>query len=194
LADSGEITRLLAELRTGDRSGEARLVEMLRHDLKAMARKLMARERRDHTLQPTALVNEVYLRVLGGRIPTIEDRTHFFSIAASAMRRILIDHARAALSGKRGGGMQRTDLNGTIAFNRGRTEEMIELDRALDKLEAMNERQCRIVEMRFFAGMGEGEIAEVLAISVRTVAREWRIARAWLHTQLGGGHKNEAVA
>jgi RNA polymerase sigma factor (TIGR02999 family) len=167
---------------------------MLRHDLKAMARKLMARERRDHTLQPTALVNEVYLRVLGGRIPTIEDRTHFFSIAASAMRRILIDHARAALSGKRGGGMQRTDLNGTIAFNRGRTEEMIELDRALDKLEAMNERQCRIVEMRFFAGMGEGEIAEVLAISVRTVAREWRIARAWLHTQLGGGHKNEAVA
>lgn len=194
MADSGEITRLLAELRTGDRSGEARLVEMLRHDLKAMARKLMARERRDHTLQPTALVNEVYLRVLGGRIPTIEDRTHFFSIAASAMRRILIDHARAALSGKRGGGMQRTDLNGTIAFNRGRTEEMIELDRALDKLEAMNERQCRIVEMRFFAGMGEGEIAEVLAISVRTVAREWRIARAWLHTQLGGGHKNEAVA
>jgi RNA polymerase sigma factor (TIGR02999 family) len=186
--ESGEITTLLGELQNGDRSVEARLLEMVRHELHVMARKCMAGERPDHTLQPTALVNEVYLRVLGDRIPPLKDRTHFFSIAATAMRRVLIDHARAAQSGKRGGGMQRTDLDEVFAFTDGRAEEMIQLDRALNGLAAMDERQSRIVEMRFFAGMNEEEIAEVLTLSVRTVRREWRLARAWLYRELSGGN------
>jgi RNA polymerase sigma factor (TIGR02999 family) len=194
VTESGEITRLLGELRNGDRSVEARLLEIVRHELHVMARKCMAGERPNHTLQPTALVNEVYLRVLGERVPAMRDRTHFFSVAAGAMRRILIDHARAAQSGKRGGGMQRTDPEAIFAFSEGKAEEMTHLDLALDRLAAMDERQCRIVEMRFFAGMSEEEVGEVLATSVRTVRREWRIARAWLHGELRGSRGKSAAA
>jgi RNA polymerase sigma factor (TIGR02999 family) len=184
--ESGEITKMLDELRGGDRAAEARLLELVRHELHRMATKYMRRERSDHTLQPTALVNEVYLRLLGDGVPPMKDRTHFFAIAAGAMRRILIDHARASQSDKRGGGMKKTDLDGVFAFTEDKAEEIIHLDRALDSLAAMDPRQSQIVEMRFFAGMSEEEIAEVLGVSIRTVRREWRISRAWLHRALTG--------
>jgi len=154
----------------------------------------MRLERANHTLQPTALVNEAYVRLLGDQIPVLKNRMHFFAVAANAMRRILIDYARAAKSGKRGGGLQRVDIESPFLFTTDNAEEMIFLDRALSGLASLDERQCRIVEMRFFAGMSEEEIGDALGLSVRTIRREWRIARAWLHAELTGGHARQSSA
>lgn len=152
-----------------------------------MAQRYMRSERLDHTLQPTALVNEAYLRLLGDHAPELENRQHFFAVSAQVMRRILVDHARAYRSQKRPGNWVRVDLEDPLAFTACASEEMLSLDAALTRLAEIDPRQSRIVELRFFVGLTDAEIAELLSLSTRTVRREWQMARAWLYAELGGG-------
>lgn len=163
---------------------EAQLLELVYLELHRMAERLMRSERIDHTLQPTALVNEAYIRLLSGAQGDWQDRAHFFAVAAQVMRRILIDHARANRSDKRGGSFKRIDLNEPLPSIIGNAEELIAVDEALNRLTAWDARQSKIVELRFFVGLSEDEIAEVLQISVRTVKRDWKVARAWLYGEL----------
>jgi RNA polymerase sigma factor (TIGR02999 family) len=160
-----------------------RLFEVLYPELKRLAINFMARERKDHTLQPTALVNEAFLKLPSGNELSVHDRSHLLAMAANAMRRILVDHARSRLSQKRGSG-KREPLNENLLYDTTKPHEMLDLDRALDKLESMSPRQARVVEMRFFSGLTETEIAEVLKVNVRTVKRDWEIAHAWLRGEL----------
>lgn len=183
-SEAGDITRLLGELVKGDRTIQQQLLQLVHGELHRMARRYMRAERADHTLQPTALVNEVYLRLVAQGMPSLSNRSHFFALAAQAMRRILVDYARATRSQKRGGDLQQVDLDGVTMFTEEDAEEMIALDRALSRLEKLDQRQSRIVELRFFMGLPEEEVAEALEISVRTVKRDWRIAKAWLHAEL----------
>ena len=180
--NSGEVTVLLREVSAGKPDARDRLFQVMYPELKRMAVARMSRERKDHTLQPTALVNEVYLRLPGGAT-SMRDRAHFLAVAANAMRRILVDHARSRLSEKRGSG-RKDALDEAFAYDPGRPEEMIDLDRALTKLEAMNARHARVVELRFFGGLTEQQIGQVLRVSDRTVKRDWEIARAWLYGEL----------
>ena len=180
----GNVTNLLRELRGGNRMAETQLLELVYQELHRMAQRLMRSERIDHTLQPTALVNEAYIRLVSGAQGDWQDRAHFFAVAAQVMRRILIDHARANRSDKRGGTLKRIDLDEPLLSIVENAEELIAVDEALNRLTAWDARQSKIVELRFFVGLSEDEIAEVLHISVRTVKRDWRIARAWLYGEL----------
>ncbi len=182
------ITGLLEKVRSGDRDAESVLFPIVYGELHRMARIHMRSERSDHTLQPTALVHEAYLRSLG-KEKNFRNRSHFFAIASLAMRQILVDHARAASAGKRGGGAIRIDLKNLeglpdSANGAEQNRQLLALDGELTRLRGLDERQSRIVEMRFFGGMTDEEIAEALGISPRTVRREWTLARAWLHSQL----------
>ena len=185
----GEVTALLRKLSSGDAGARDGLFKLLYPELKRMAIAQMARERQDHTMQPTALVNEVFLH-LSLREASVKDRAHFLAVAAHVMRHILVDHARARLSQKRGSGKKEV-LDENVAYDPQRPEEMMDLDRALTKLEAMSARQARVVEMKYFAGLTEGQIAVVLQVSSRTVKRDWEIARAWLRGELGGPEEGE---
>jgi RNA polymerase sigma factor (TIGR02999 family) len=149
-----------------------------------MALICLNRERRDHTLQPTALVNETFLGMAKGRQPHWEDRLHFLAIAGRLMRQILVDYARRHQAGKRGGCLERTSFEDDLEFSADKSQELICLDHALCRLAERDERQCRIVEMKFFGGLEIEEIAEILQISSRTVKREWTLARAWLHREM----------
>jgi RNA polymerase sigma-70 factor (ECF subfamily) len=182
----GEVTILLHAIRAGERDAEAKLIALVQHELHQIAQRLMRAERRDHTLQPTALVNEAYLRLLTGTERNWENRSHFFIVAAQVMRRILVDHARARGSQKRGGTQTKVLLDDFPVFGYENWEEIIALDGALSRLAAWDEQQSRIVELRFFAGLSEEETAEVLNISSRTVRRNWKVARAWLRGELEG--------
>jgi len=144
----------------------------------------MRRERPDHTLQPTALVHETYLRLMQGQAIDWQGRAHFYATASRAMRRILVDHARARAAGKRPDGKLKVDLDGFLAAPSPRIEELLMLDEALIRLAAMDARQARLVELLYFGGLTEGEAAGALGISVRTVKRDWASARAWLQSQL----------
>jgi RNA polymerase sigma-70 factor (ECF subfamily) len=186
VASDGDITKLLAAMRRGDPEAEANLIALVYDDFHALARRYMTRERPDHTLQPTALVNEAYLRLLHDRPADWQGRSHFFAAASIVMRRILVDHARSRAAGKRAGGRQRVDLNEFMASASPRIEQMLILDEALTRLAEWDSRQARLVEMIYFGGLTESEAAEVLGISERTVKRDWRAARAWLQSQLGG--------
>ncbi len=185
---SSEITTLLAKLRSGNDAVKIRLASLVYDDLRRIAGRHMKRERFDHTLQATALVHEAYLELVS-QDKKWENRSHFFAIASSLMRRILVDYARAHRAQKRGGGNTvhvRVDelKNEFLAFIPARGEELLALDESLSRLTELDARQCHIVEMRFFGGMTDTEIAEALGISVRTVLREWALARAWLHAEL----------
>ena len=139
----------------------------------------------DHTLDPTALVNELALRLLGSEPLAYNDRTHFFALAAQMMRRILIDHARARVAGKRGGSQQRVNLSSVEElWPAPQSEDVLMLDEALSKLEQADPRAAKVVELRFFGGLREQEVADVLGVSVITVKRDWKVARAWLVVQL----------
>jgi RNA polymerase sigma factor (TIGR02999 family) len=187
MADStGEITRLLGELRAGKPEAESILLDAVYRDLKRIAGHLLQRERPGHTLQPTALVNEAYLQLLGDADVDWKDRNHFFAAAAQSMRRILVDYARMRKADKREGGRQKVELTDVLAISDERLDEVIAIDDALTRLAEWAPRQCRIVELRFFGGLTEGEIADTLGIARRTVSREWNIARAWLHGELSG--------
>jgi RNA polymerase sigma factor (TIGR02999 family) len=178
--DPGEITRLLQAAAIGDTGAESRLVNLVYPELLRLARGFMHRERAGHTLQPTALVNEVYLRLAGNDAMQWKNRSQFYAMAATLMRRILVDHARERRANKRIGGRRRVDLNAGIALSEHRIEEVLLVDDALTRLAGLDQRQSRIVELRFFGGLTEEEIADLLGISLRTVKRDWSFARAWL--------------
>jgi len=157
---------------------------LMYRDLHARARHYMQRERRDHTLQPTALVHEAFLRLMRQPDADLRSRAHFLAMASIVMRRVLVDHARERAAAKRTGGKARVELHEGVAAQQPRGEEMLALDEALTRLAVCDARQARVVEMLFFGGMTEEEAAESLGISSRTVKRDWRSARAWLHAQM----------
>jgi RNA polymerase sigma factor (TIGR02999 family) len=162
------------------------LVPAVEQELRRLARAYMRRERADHTLQTTALVNEAFLRLVNARDVPWQDRAHFLGIAARLMRRVLVDHARTRQMQKRGGGAQAVPLEDAVAISPPLTIDLLALDRALDTLSARDERKCRVVEMRYFAGMTVEEIAEVLHVSADTVKRDWRLAKLHLLRALQG--------
>ncbi len=180
----GEVSQLLESIQTGDRTAETRLLEILYNDLRRMAAYQLRRERSDHSLQPTALVHEAYVRVFGTTTPHARNRCHFMALAARVMRRLLVDRARARKAEKRGSGQPTRSLDEVFAYEDSRCEELLGVHLALDRLREWAPRQSQIVEMRFFAGMEEEEIAEYLNVSSRTVKRDWAMARAWLNAEL----------
>jgi RNA polymerase sigma-70 factor, ECF subfamily len=181
------ITQLLANVQNGDREAERQLMEAVYEELHRLAAGYMRRERPDHTLQASALVNEAFVRLIGNGPVSWESRAHFFVTAAQTMRRVLIDHARRHVAEKRGGAGVRIDLNENIAaVENTESGRMLDLDRALTRLAALDARQARVVELRFFAGLTVEQPAEVMAISEKTVKRDWAVARAWLEGEIRG--------
>ena len=185
-ARSSNITVLLNDWRAGDVAAFDRLVEALYTELHRMARYYMAKERRGHSLQPTALVNEAYLRLVDLNRIEWQDRAHFFAMAARTMRRILVDHARARNNDKRGGGAPRVPLELALEISLAPERHLVELDDALRRLEAVHPRKAQVVELRFFTGLSLEETAAALRISVDTVKRDWRFAKLWLLQDLVG--------
>jgi RNA polymerase sigma-70 factor, ECF subfamily len=183
-ASPEEITVLLRAAQNGDKHAEARLLPLIYPELRRLARRQMRKERSDHTLQPTALVHEAYLRLTLQHERTWECRAHFLAIAANLMRQVLIDHARARLREKRGGGELTACLDDQIAEVNLKPVEVIELDECLNRLTKIDARQGRVVEMRFFGGLSVDEVAYQLAVSPKTVKRDWQLARAWLYREL----------
>ena len=182
----GEITRLLGALGNGQPEAEARLMELTYRELRKIAAGHMRRERSARSLQTTDLVHEAYLRLVDQAATPWRDRAHFFQVAAHVMRQILIDRARKRHAGKLGGGVPEISLDKALDIVRAPSADLLALEEALARLETVDGRQCQVVEMRFFAGMSEDEIAEVLGVSARTVNREWRMARAWLYKEVYG--------
>jgi RNA polymerase sigma-70 factor (ECF subfamily) len=180
---NGEVTLLLDALRNGQRDVESRLVTLVYAELRRLAASYLRRERRDHTLQATALVHEAYVRMADDGAPW-QNRAHFFAAAAQVMRRILVDHARAHGSQKRGEGQPKVPLDEALYLSAADSRQVIEIDEALEKLARLDARQARIVEMRFFAGLSIEETAEAVGCASRTVNREWRTAQAWLKREL----------
>lgn len=183
-APTGEITRLLTEVTNGNREAVDQLIPLVYSELRRMARRYLSRERLDHTLQPTALVHEAYLKLVDQRGQVWQNRAHFLAIAAELMRQILIDHAKSYCAEKRGGGAGKLSLDVLDAIDKKQYPQLIILDEALSKLKICDPRQGRIVELRFFGGLTEEEISEVVGFSVRTVKRDWRVARAWLYREM----------
>lgn len=180
----GEVTRLLHKLKMGQKEAEEQLIPLVYGELRRIAVAHLRREARGHSLQPTALVHEAYLRLSGIKEVDWQGRSHFFAVAAMAMRRILVDYARANRARKRGDGWDAVSLNEAILPAPQRAPEIVALDEALNRLTRLDSRQAKIVELRFFAGMSEEETGEVLGISSRTVKRDWRVAKAWLFKEL----------
>jgi RNA polymerase sigma factor (TIGR02999 family) len=178
------ITELLVAWNGGDAKALDALTPLVYDHLHKLARHYMAGERPGHTLQATALINEAYVRLIDSRRVAWQDRTHFFALAAQLMRRILVDFARARGQGKRGGGLHRSTLDEAVLVSSQPDQDLVALDDALQALAAMDSRKAQVVELRFFGGMDESEIAGVLRISVDTVQRDWKAARAWLYGQL----------
>ena len=184
VAEPGEVTNLLLEMKQGNSEAEGRLIPLVYVELRRIAGIQLRNERPDHSLQPTALVNEAYIRLTGKRHLDWQNRSHFFAVSATIMRRILVDYARSSSSRKRGHGWDEVSLNDAILPCADKAPEILALNEALDRLTRLDPRQAKIVEMRFFAGMKEDEIGGALGISDRTVKRDWRIARAWLFKEL----------
>jgi RNA polymerase sigma factor (TIGR02999 family) len=182
---SSDVTQLLIDWRRGDKEALDRLMPVVFGELHRLAEIYLHRERPGHTLQPTALVNEAYLRLIDQRQVEWQSRAHFFGIAAQMMRRILVDHARAHQAGKRGGGLYRVTLDSSFDVEERRDVDLIALDEALEALAELDPRQSRIVELRFFVGLTIEETAEVIGVAPITVRREWNHAKAWLYRQMG---------
>lgn len=188
-ATEGEITRLLVEWKAGDGTARERLMPLLYGELHRMAEAYMRGERPGHTLQATALVNEAYLRLVGGRLPDWESRSHFFGVAAHVMRQLLVEYARRHKAQKRGSGGVKLPLEEALTFAPEQGSQIVELDAALRSLEKLDPRKSQIVELRYFGGMKVEEVARLLDLSVATVGREQRLAQAWLYREL---QKSEA--
>jgi RNA polymerase sigma-70 factor, ECF subfamily len=183
--DPAEITSLLQQIKQGDLAAESDLIPLIYDQLRVIARNQMGRERPDHTLQPTVLVHEAFLQLVGNSQIDWCNRAHFFALASRVMRRILVDHARAARAQKRPGARQKVELESALVFVEGQHADFLALNEALERLERWDSRQSRVVEMHFFGGLSFEEIAEVLGISDRTAKRDWTMARAWLYRELG---------
>lgn len=179
-----EVTKILHDWSGGDREAPERLMPFVYDELRRLARAFLVRERGGHTLQPTALVHEAYVRLVDQTRVSWQNRAHFYGIASSMMRRVLIDHARAHITDKRGGAAIRLSLDDVQVPVEQRAASLVALDEALGRLAQLDERKSRIVEMRFFGGLSDEEIAEVLGVSTRTVLRDWKTARLWLYREL----------
>ena len=186
LPNQHEITELLEQWSGGNQTALDKLYPLVYEELRRLARSYMKREPKGHTLQTTALINEAYVRIVDQKSVHWQNRSHFFAISAQIMRRILVDHARRYLHAKRGGGARRVSLDEAMIVAAERSEEVLMLDEALSNLAQMDPRRCQVVELRYFAGLNNQEIALVLHISENTVMRDWNLARAWLYQQLGG--------
>jgi RNA polymerase sigma factor (TIGR02999 family) len=183
-ASSQNITKLLLDWRNGDGEALDRLMPLVYEELRRMANHYMRNERKGHTLQTSALVNEVYLRLVDHENIEWQNRAHFFGVAAQAMRRILVDHARTRNYQKRGGGAQQVSLDEAATLTEDRAAELIALDEALQELAKMDERKSRVVELRYFGGLSLEETAEALGVSIPTVTRDWNTAKAWLMREM----------
>lgn len=181
---SQNITKLLIDWRNGDQEALDRLMPLVYEELRRMANHYMRNERQGHTLQTSALVNEAYLRLVDHENIEWQNRSHFFGLAAQAMRRILVDHARSRNYQKRGGAVQQVSLDEAATLAEERAAELIALDEALQELAKLDPRKSRIVEMRYFGGLSGEETAEALGISTATVSRDWETAKAWLLREL----------
>ena len=180
----GDITELLNGRDSNSAADKERLAELVYGELRRIAGHIMASERPGSSVQATALATDAYLNLVQNHDVQWCDRFHFFAVASRAMRRVLVDHSRRKRSQKRGAGWERAEASEATAFPMRNAEELLALDQALSRLEQLDRRQCQIVELRYFGGLTEEEVAEVLDISVRTVKREWSVARAWLFAEL----------
>jgi RNA polymerase sigma factor (TIGR02999 family) len=183
-APQSDVTRLLLAWHHGDRDAFNRLIHIVHDELYRTAARYMRRERRDHSLQPTALVNEAYLRLLNVDQIDWQDRAHFLAMAARIMRRILVDHSRRRGFQKRGAGLPRVTFSEDLPVGDERSADVVRLNDALDALEQIDRRKSRVVELRFFGGLSVAETAAVLHVSPDTVARDWRLAKAWVRRHL----------
>jgi RNA polymerase sigma factor (TIGR02999 family) len=185
------VTQLLGDWSRGDTDALERLIPLVEPELHRLAHHYMSRERAGHTLQTTALINEAYLRLVDNSKPTWQNRNHFVAAAAQLMRRIMVDHARERLSLKRGGGAVRVTLDETAWVTDARSEELLALDEALANLAALDSRKSLVVELRYFGGLTAEETAGFLNLSLRTVEREWNMAKAWLYRALSEKQPDE---
>jgi RNA polymerase sigma factor (TIGR02999 family) len=183
---SPNITKLLLDWRGGDSEALDRLMPLVYEELRRMANHYMRNERKGHTLQTSALVNEAYLRLVDHENIAWQNRAHFFGVAAQAMRRILVDHARTRNYQKRGGAAHHVSLDEAATLAGDRAAELIALDEALGELAKLDERKCRVVELRYFGGLSMEETAEALGVSIPTVTRDWNTAKAWLMREMSG--------
>jgi RNA polymerase sigma-70 factor (ECF subfamily) len=184
---AAEVTELLERSRAGDEGAMDELLPLVYEELLQIADRYLVKERNDHTLQATALVHEAYLRLIDQHSRDWQNRGHFLALAATAMRRILVNHAHAHNAAKRGGRQGRVTLHEVAAEMEARAFDLVALDEALQRLAQRDEQSAKIVERRFFAGLTEAEIAQLLGVSTRTVERGWRLARAWLKKEIGAG-------
>ena len=186
-ATPDRVTALLVEATGGDKSAVDRLLPLIYDDLRGLAVGAMRSERRGHTLQPTALIHEAYLRLVDQTRVQWRDRAHFFAVAATVIRRVLVDHARGRGAAKRGGGRERVSLDQADPVAESPDVDVLALDEAMNRLAGFDARKSRVVELRFFGGLGIDDTAEVLGVSHATVERDWSLARAWLFRELDGG-------
>lgn len=184
LTSTENLTELLRDWRQGDRTALDRLTPLVYDEIRRIAHRYMDRERQGHTLQTTALINEAYLRLLGQRQVDWNSRTHFYAVVAQVMRHVLIDHARSRLYLKRGGEAQRVPFDEATLMSTERATELMALDEALTTLAELDARKARVIELRYFGGFSLEETAAVLGVSVMTVRRDWRAAKAWLFQQV----------
>lgn len=181
-----QATKIVNDIVAGNRAASERLFELLYDDFRRLAGMYLKKERAGHTLQPTALVHEAYLKLIDQTRVDWHGRTHFFAVGAQAMRRILVDHARRRNRLKHGGGRYRLSLKEGLALSTQRDEDLLAVDEAIKTLTKVDPRQAAIVELRFFGGLSVEEVAEVMGISKRTVEKEWTMVRAWLRSKLSG--------
>lgn len=182
--DSSQVTRTIKSLEQGDESGADALLEVVYDELRRLAAGLLKQEPVGHTLQPTALVHEVFLKLVDQNDVDFNGRSHFFAISAQAMRRILVDHARGKGRAKRGGKFHRVDLDESRMVSPRRVDDVLAIDEALERLAKIDARQARVVELRFFGGLTVEETAAAMGLSKRTIENEWKFARAWLRREL----------
>jgi RNA polymerase sigma-70 factor (ECF subfamily) len=181
---SHQVTQLLTDWSKGDVRAREALLPLVYAELRRLAASQLRRERPDHTLQPTALVHEAYLRLVEERSVDWQGRSHFFGVAAKLMRRILVDYARAHVAQKRGGGVTRVSLTDTIVMSRERPADLVALDEGLTRLASFDLQQSQVVELRLFAGLSVAETSKALGISSATVKRDWAVAKAWLTREI----------
>jgi RNA polymerase sigma-70 factor (ECF subfamily) len=193
---TGDITGMLAGWREGDRAALDRLLPLIRTELHRLARRHLGRERKNHTMQPSSLVQEVFLRLLPGGDAGWRNRAHFFAVASQVMRHVLVDYARERRRVKRGGAAVHIPIDAAVVLSPEQVEQIVAVDLALQRLAKADERKSRVFEMRFFGGLSVEETAEALGVAPNTVIRDWNFARAWLRRELGGAGvvDNGAVA
>jgi len=185
MSSTHEVTLLLEKWAKGDQKALNELTPLVYNELRQLAASYLRKERQDHTLQPTALVHEAYLRLVDQTSPNWQNRSHFYGVAARLMRQILVDHARRKQAGKRAG--QNVTLEDAVSFHKERSRDLVALDTSLTALERIDPRKCKAVELRYFGGLSTEEIAQALDVSSNTVLRDLRLAEAWLHQEMRTG-------